>query len=212
MLGAYGLQTRLVEERLAEQLGVSRTPVREALVRLAADGLVVSREGGYFVALPDLTQLRDLYEVRIALEFKGLSRALESEAMHHNVSLLEPLRDQWAGMLKDRPAPEPEFVLVDEDFHVVLSRASGNTVLTDTLISINTRIRSVRMYDYLTEDRIEATIVEHLEVVELVLSDRLPEALAAMHRHVGESRDVVEQRAARAITQMALHRPNGERP
>jgi DNA-binding GntR family transcriptional regulator len=65
------------------------------------------------------------------------------------------------------------------------------------------------MYDYLTEDRIEATIREHLGIVERVLARQLPEALSAMHRHVGESRDVVEQRATRAITQMALHRPRG---
>ncbi len=209
MLGEFGLQSRLVEERLAQQLGVSRTPVREALVRLSADGLVSLREGGYFVVMPDLTQLRDLYEVRIALELKGLARALESEAVVHDVMLLEPLRDQWLAMLKDRPSPDPEFVLVDEDFHVTLSRSSGNPVLTETLVAINARIRSVRMYDYLTEDRIEATIREHLGIVERVLARQLPEALSAMHRHVGESRDVVEQRAARAITQMALHRPRG---
>jgi DNA-binding GntR family transcriptional regulator len=207
MLGEFGLQSRLVEERLAVELGISRTPVREALLRLVADGLVIRRTDGYYVALPDLSQLRDLYEVRIALELRGLSRALESEAVSHDLAEVEMLRDQWAAMLRDLPVPDPQFVTVDEDFHVQLSRASGNVVLTETLASVNARIRSVRMYDYLTEDRIEATVREHLEIAELVLGERLPEALAAMHRHVGESRDVVERRAAHAITQMALHRP-----
>src|SRR6195952_2552196 len=79
MLGEFGVHTRLVEERLATALGVSRTPVREALVRLLSDGLVARHEGGYYVAIPDLSQLQDLYELRITLELRGLTRSLESE-------------------------------------------------------------------------------------------------------------------------------------
>src|SRR5882757_9765675 len=63
MKGEFGVQTRLVEERLAATFGVSRTPVREALVRLLADGLVIRHEGGYYVALPDLSRVRNLYEL-----------------------------------------------------------------------------------------------------------------------------------------------------
>lgn len=206
MLGRFGLQTRLVEERLAADLGVSRTPVREALVRLLADGLVVRREGGYYIALPDLSQLRDLYDLRVTLEVRGLTRAIESDAVVHDVSLLEPLRDLWRGMEADQPDPDPHFVIVDEDFHITLSRASGNAAIADSLLAVNARIRSVRMYDFLTEDRIERTIAEHLEVVELVLAGRVDDGLVALRRHVGISAEVVEQRAARAITAMALHR------
>jgi DNA-binding GntR family transcriptional regulator len=72
--------------------------------------------------------------------------------------------------------------------------------------TVNTRIRPVRMYDFLTTDRVESTIDEHIEIVELVLAHRLDEALAALHRHVGESMEVVEQRVLGALTQMALHR------
>lgn len=206
MLGAFGVHSRLVEERVATELGVSRTPVREALVRLLADGLVVRQDGSYFVALPDLTRLRDLYELRITLELRGLSRALESESVRHNPGILEPLRDQWRAMRDDPPEPDPQFVMVDEDFHITLSRASGNSAMTETLESINARIRAVRMYDFLTADRIERTVLEHLQVVELVLADRIDEALKRLHEHVGLSMAVVERRAASAISRMALNR------
>jgi DNA-binding GntR family transcriptional regulator len=206
MVGAFGLQTRLVEERLASELGVSRTPVREAMVRLLADGLVIRHDGGYYAALPDLTQLRDLYDLRITLEIRGLSRAVESSAVVHDASLLEPLRDQWRSMSADRPDPDPQFVVVDEDFHVTLMRASGNAVLTSSLEAVNSRIRAVRMYDFLTEDRIERTITEHLAIVEFVLAGSAAEGLVALRRHVGVSMEVVERRAARAVSQMALHR------
>ncbi|MDT4938488.1 MAG: hypothetical protein QOG80_2159 [Pseudonocardiales bacterium] len=206
MLGEFPVNSRLVEERLAQLLGVSRTPVREALVRLLTDGLVNRAEGGYYVSLPDFTGLRDLYDLRITLELRGLVRAIESDAVRHDAGLLEPLRDSWRGMWDDRPEPAPEFVATDEDFHVTLLRSSGNAALTQTLLSVNARIRPVRMYDFLTEQRIELTISQHLQIVEAVLACDMDDALLALRRHVGESLEVVERRAARAITQMALHR------
>jgi DNA-binding GntR family transcriptional regulator len=209
MMGEFPVRSRLVEERLASLLGVSRTPVREALVRLQTDGLVHRFEGGYFVTLPDYTGLRDLYDLRITLELRGLQRAVDSPSVRHDAAILEPLRDSWRGMWDDRPDPAPEFVATDEDFHVNLSRASGNAVLTDTLLSVNARIRPVRMYDYMTEQRIELTIKQHLEIVEAVLAGRVDDAVYALGRHVGESLEVVERRAAQAITRMALHQSGG---
>lgn len=207
MAGEFPLQVRLAEERVATRLGVSRTPVREALVRLLADGLVVRHDGSYYAALPNLVQFRNLYELRIVLEQRGLVRAAESACVTHDLALLEPLRDAWRALAEDLPEPSPEFVLMDEDFHVTLLASSGSDVLADTLRSINARIRSVRMYDFITEDRIDCTVREHLEVVESVLASRLDEALAALRRHVGISMEVVERRAARAISQMAVGGP-----
>jgi DNA-binding GntR family transcriptional regulator len=206
MLGDFGIQTRLVEERLATELGVSRTPIREALVRLVADNLVVRRPDGYYVALPDLTQLRNLYELRITLELRGLTRAIEPGIVRHDRELLEPLLDQWRGFARDLPEADPMFVLLDEDFHVTLSRASGNVELTACLSAVNARIRAVRMYDFLTTDRIERTVAEHTKVLELVLADELDEALTSLHKHVGISMEVVERRAAQAISHMAMNR------
>jgi DNA-binding GntR family transcriptional regulator len=206
MVGEFALNSRLVEERLAAMLGVSRTPVREALVRLLADGQVTRIDGGYFVATPDFSDLRDLYDLRITLELRGLTRGLEIDSVTHDAALLEPLRDQWRAMWDDRPDPSPDFVLMDEDFHVTLLRSAGNGVLSTTLESVNARIRPVRMYDFLSEQRIELTISQHLGVLEHVLTNRLSEALGALSAHVGESMEEVERRAARAITQMALHR------
>jgi DNA-binding GntR family transcriptional regulator len=206
MMGGFGAQDRLGEERLATELGVSRTPVREALIRLASDGLLVRQDSGYYPVLPDLTELRDLYELRVTIELRGLARAMESDAVTHDPSVLESLRDAWRAMAAEPPPPDPQFVLLDEDFHVTLSRAAGNPALTAALETVNARIRLVRMYDFLTEDRIASTIAEHVEIVELTMAGRLAEAHTALHRHVGDSMEVVEQRVVRALTAMARHR------
>jgi DNA-binding GntR family transcriptional regulator len=214
MSGEFSYRDRLAEERLAALLGVSRTPIREALTRLASDGLVEKRpDGGYYPAEPDLGGLRDLYEIRVTLELRGLQRAVESGTAH-DPALLEPLRDSWRALLSDPPVPDPDFVAIDEQFHITLSRASGNIELANMLDAINARIRPVRMHDFVTADRVHLTIVQHLDIVEKVLSGDLDASVLALRRHVGESMDVVEKRAAHAITQMVLSRgrTSGLRP
>jgi DNA-binding GntR family transcriptional regulator len=156
--------------------------------------------------MPDLTQLRNLYELRITLELRGISRAVESGIVKHDAAVLEPLRDQWRALASDLPEPDPMFVLLDEDFHIRLSEASGNSELTDMLRGVNARIRAVRMYDFLTADRIERTVAEHTEIAELLLAAKLDDALISLHQHVGISMEVVERRAATAFSHMAMNR------
>ncbi len=68
LLGEIRPNERLVETELASRLQVSRTPVREALQRLASDGLIVSRLPGWVVYEHSPMEIRDLYEARVALE------------------------------------------------------------------------------------------------------------------------------------------------
>jgi DNA-binding GntR family transcriptional regulator len=199
MSGRVSPFERLTEERLAERHGVSRTPVREALARLQADGIVVKRDSGLHLYVPSFHELTDLYELRITLELRGLTRALEDPTVHHDRARLEAELDRWYGFRDDRPAPDAGFVAQDERFHATLLDTSGNPALTSALDQANRRIRSVRMYDYLTEDRMAATITEHIGIAELVVRDRLPQALEALRAHVGASREVVMERAAAAL-------------
>ena len=69
---------------------------------------------------------------------------------------------------------------------------------------MNQKIRAVRMHDFVEQDRITATIDEHMAILRLVLARELPDALTALHKHVGESLEVVMQRATQAMTRMAL--------
>jgi DNA-binding GntR family transcriptional regulator len=204
--GVFATRERLGEERLADLLGVSRTPVREALARLHAERLLGRYDdGGYYVAEPDLAGLRDLYELRITLEIRGLTRSIEGFE-RHDPALLEPLRDHWRALQRDLPEPAPDFVEVDESFHSELSRASGNLALAETLETVNARIRPVRMHDFLTEDRIAATVAEHLGILEAVLAQDVELSARRMREHVGDSMAVVQHRAARALTRMTLQR------
>ncbi|MEU5842392.1 GntR family transcriptional regulator [Rhodococcus sp. NPDC047139] len=205
MSGTPSPDERLSEERLAEQYGVSRTPVREALARLVSDGLVERREHGLYPYRPRFDDLADLYELRTTLELRGIRRALEGEPVRHDPDLLGAELERWYDIRNDPPDPDAGFVTLDERFHLTLLASSGNRALCDALASVNAKVRPVRMFDYLTPDRISATVDEHIEVAELVLADKLDEAYDLLLAHIDTSRSVVVQRAeeARAFARLA---------
>jgi DNA-binding GntR family transcriptional regulator len=206
LFGEYSLGARLVEERVARRIGVSRTPVREALLRLHTEGLVTKHPGGgYSPTVPNIAEVRELYEVRAALEHAAMYRPRTS-GRPHDAAALTSLRDDWVALGASTTPASPEFVEHDEAFHVRLAAASGNRELAVLLQRVNERIRIVRMRDFLTGDRITQTIEEHLGLLDLVLAGDLDGAVEAYGAHVQASFDVVEQRVAGALLQMAANR------
>ena len=112
------------------------------------EGLVArSADGGYSPVAPDVSNMKFLYEVRAGLELQSLRRP-QLAGLTHDHGLLEALRDDWRSLASsDADQVSPEFVLVDESFHVTLSEAAGNPVATDMLRQVNERIRLVRMQE-----------------------------------------------------------------
>lgn len=204
MLGEFPSGQRLAEEQIAEQLEVSRTPVREAFVRLHSDRLLKRfSDGGYYVADIDLFDLRDLYELRLTLELRGITRAVEPGISHDRQALTD-LLDVWQAIKADPPEPDGSFIELDESFHLSLLRASGNLALVEMLETLNVRIRPVRTYDFLDADRITTSIAEHLGIATALLDGEILLAADLLREHIGASLEVVEERAASAIRQRAL--------
>ena len=203
LAGDFRLGSRLKEVRLATLLGVSRTPIREALLRLHTEGLLDRHpDGGFQPLVPDVTAIAWLYEVRTALELDAIRRPARLDETHDRTAIEALVRD-WAGLAADVPEPSPQFVLVDESFHLALADAAGNPVLVEQLRQINERIRTVRMLDFLTEDRVAMTIAEHLDIAHAVLDGDLDVAEQHFLSHLDHSQSVVEQRVGAAIARMA---------
>lgn len=210
MNGRYEPGKRLGEERLAGNYGVSRTPVREALSRLAADGLVSREVDGLYPYRPRIDQLNDLYEVRLTLELRGLARAAADPDIAHDPDLLGPELDRWYRLRDAPPGPDAGFVESDERYHLTLLASSGNPQLAEALKVVNNRIRPARMFDYFTAERMESTIAEHIAIAEGALDGRYSEATAILTRHIETSRSIVVGRAEAALTW--AHLANAVRP
>jgi DNA-binding GntR family transcriptional regulator len=196
---------RLVEERLAEEFNTSRTPVREALRRLEGDGYLVRGLGGSLQpALPDVDSMSDSYDVRMVIEELSVRRA----TVAGDRAALGAIRDDWvalsASLSRDRfRIPGPDFVYTDERFHQAIATATGNQVLTRMLSELNDRIRTLRIQDFTTPDRVEATIAEHLEIINTVLLGDADAAATFMRAHVQRSALIVRERATAARSRMA---------
>lgn len=198
---------RLVEEHLAEQFSTSRTPVREALRRLESDGHIVrDPAGGVRPNPPRVSSMRDVYAVRFVLEDLVVTLAARGGERADRAALLR-LREDWIELRDDWPALRdriewPDFVHADESFHLGLARASGNRAAVRYLRDVNERIRVLRIHDFTTEDRIDATITEHLEIVEAACAGEVATATALMATHVEASAAVVEQRVGELLARM----------
>lgn len=204
LMGDFPPGQRLGEERLAARLGVSRTPVREALSRLHSEGLVERlHDGGYGPTLVDLHLIRELYEIRFALERCALGRPARGGPPHDLESLLV-LQSDWADLelpLDDEDV-DVDFVLLDEDFHERVAAAAGNAALVDQLHKVNERIRIVRMQDFRTVERVAQTVEQHLGVLDRLIDGDLVEAERRLVGHLDESLAVVEARATVTIGRM----------
>jgi DNA-binding GntR family transcriptional regulator len=195
---------RLVEQQLAEEFDTSRTPVREALRRLEGDGHIVrDRGGGMCPSVPSVKSMRELYEVRVALEELCARRAATSGDRGRIEAIDQDWRALDAAWNDTRALPRgPDFVFADEGFHRALAGASGNDVAEMLLGDLNDRIRVLRIYDFTTDDRIGATITEHLEIVGCVLARDADAAAAFMRAHVQRSALVVRERVGSALARM----------
>lgn len=198
---------RLVEEHLAERFQTSRTPVREALRRLEADGHVVrDPAGGSRPNPPRVTAMRETYEVRLVLEELVVRRAAarepgaDADGLARLVAEWHDLRERWPALRDEIEGPD--FVHADERFHERLARLSGNRAAVRHLREVNERIRVVRIHDFTTPDRIDETIAEHIEVAEAVVAGDADLACALMRAHVAYSADVVERRVGDLLAHM----------
>ncbi|MGV9409411.1 GntR family transcriptional regulator [Nocardia sp. NPDC003693] len=204
MNGRVKFSQRLTEPKISTRFGISRTPAREALAMLCSDGLLRRDEVGFSPVRPSIPLVRDLYELRITLELGGIQRAITNPGVRHDHALLWAERERWLALRANPPVQEPSFVVVDEKFHVALLTASGNTEMVRALVAVNARIRHVRMYDFMVNNRIEVTIAEHLAILDAVLAEDLPLAYDLLRLHIGESLDVVLDRVSRAMVAMSL--------
>ncbi|MEU7765909.1 GntR family transcriptional regulator [Nocardia sp. NPDC049190] len=207
--GAIVPTERLSEERLADLYGVSRTPVREALARLQADGLVERLTDGLFPHRPRLDELDHLYELRIVLEARGIqrvrSRAPESSPTH-NLALVRAELDTWRTLRDNPPEPGPALVAADEVFHTALLAAAGNAVLADALTAVHLRVRPVRTLDPPTADRIATMTADHIEIAEHLLSGAVDAALDRLIAHIDAARARLLARAQSALRLAELGR------
>lgn len=181
---------RLTEEELCEEFSVSRSPVREALGMLAERGLVDKRaRQGYTVRRMDLTEIKELYDVRLILEKAVVERLCERGL---DAGVLAELEGRWTALLSGLPALAPNAAQEDESFHRRLADAAGNGALARMLADIDDRIHVVRLSDITNPERLRTTCADHLEIVGALKRRDRAAAVAALKRNIEWGKTNVE--------------------
>jgi DNA-binding GntR family transcriptional regulator len=189
---------RFSEAELGARLGVSRTPVREALFRLRTEGLLdVDSKSGWFVRPIDFGKLEQLYDLRVILESACVARlCAHAEA----APALDELKAAWLVPVADRLADGHAVGVLDEAFHATLVRAAGNDEIARVHWEVTERIRIIRRLDFTRADRIEATYIEHGKILRSVIQRKADAALLLLRTHIEQSKAEV-----RKITLATLH-------
>ena len=191
---------RLSEVELAERLGVSRTPVREALNTLATDGFLVASSRGFARRPLDIQEMQDLYEARMAVERESLRLAMEratAEQIRALITFLEHSKSVSPG------TPVRELVALDESFHLQIADMAGNAELRRMLASLNERIRFIRWIDMETVGR-DSTQKEHQQIARALKARDWVAGEHHLGAHIGLRREQIVEAITRGLARIYL--------
>jgi DNA-binding GntR family transcriptional regulator len=181
--------TRFSENEVALRARVSRTPVREALLRLQREGFLdVHHKSGWSVRPLDFDRFEHLYDARIVLELDAVRKLCASEPQEGPQSVLTALKKAWLVPPKQRLTDWIEVAQLDEAFHATLVEAAGNPELARMHADVTERIRIVRRLDFTQAERIQYTYEEHAAILRAVLARKLQQSMLLLRSHIEQSK------------------------
>jgi DNA-binding GntR family transcriptional regulator len=199
---------RFSENEIAAQLGVSRTPVREALYRLRDEGYIdVASKSGWTVRPFEFETFEHLYEVRTLLELAAVRKLCEMVP----APALDELKEVWLAPHPERLDDGREVGRLDETFHRTLVVAAGNAELARIHGEIADRIRIVRRLEFTVIDRIAKTYAEHAQILRAILRRKLEQSSMLLRTHIELARAEVRKITLHklALARDAAAAPNG---
>lgn len=197
--------TPLSENELAQELGVSRTPVRESLILLREEGLVqVFPQIGSFVSRVDLDRVTQAQFVREAIECASLSEIAASVTPLDTAELRENLKEQRRALAEENV---DDFFQLDEDFHYGLLRLASHESAWATVTSAKAHLDRARRMSLFEIGSVSALIEQHSDVVDAIEKRDAAAAVGALRTHLrGVFEDIERIQAASP----QLFAPRGE--
>lgn len=176
---------RLMEIQLAEELGVSRTPVREAIRKLELEGYVIMMpRRGTYVANLSIRDVNEVFEIRTTLDSLACGLAAEritDEELEHLQRLLVAI----GGYIEDNDMDK--IVETDMEFHDLLYQASRNSRLIGIIFNLCEQLTRFRSTSMSYPGRLQATHEEHCRIVEAIAQGNVQEAQAAAEHHMEQA-------------------------
>lgn len=182
--GELSLGSKLSEQRLADTLGVSRSPVRDALAALASEGLVtISPKRGTFVFTPDLKAVDESCEHRVILETAAIRLGIE----RNHETLMRRLEQSCKEMQSALDANDPHrYTLGDHEFHNTIIECAENRALAKSYHLAISPIKALRTHLFtIMSENTDRSLSEHVAVFEAVRGTDPGLAASLLGEHVG---------------------------
>lgn len=192
LMGELKPGTKLREVSLAQQLGVSRTPVREAIRMLELEGLVkmVPRKGAHVANITE-KDLTDALDVRNALEKLAIELACERITEKH----IEDMKDNCKEFEIAIPSHDAQkLAAIDEQFHDIIFSATYNTRLIQMLASLRQVLYRYRLECLKDENTHEQMLREHLTIIDNLEKHNVEEATGNIAAHITNQAHIVSKR------------------
>lgn len=178
---------RLVQERLAEELDVSRTPVREALLRLEQEGVLQRADrAGFVIRTITLDEVRDIYQARQAIE--GFSARLLSD--RGSAEVFEVLRGLIGREENDVARTAKAYFDANRSIHRAFVQHTENPYLLDLFDGIWNRGSSFRMFAAIDNVNLARSLGAHSALVDAIETGDADHAAAAMRAHIADGLDL----------------------
>ena len=179
--------TRLGDSQLADEFGISRTPLRDAIRMLAEEGLVINspQKKGYFVYQPSAEDINEIFELRLFLDLAAATKLI-TEVFPKDPSALLRLQEAYRA---ERENQDVDFVQQDEDFHDTIIQLCHNTRMAAIYSDLRSQTRAFRSVTAQDKKRIDKAQNFHEMIYTGFLNMDLDATLAAIRRHVEYSRE-----------------------
>lgn len=184
--GKFPRGTTVTEMNLVTELGVSRTPIREAIHRLEQEHIIETTTKGILILGVTKKDLRDIFEIRLRIE--GLASA--EAAKRITPEELDQLRETVELQEFYVPKNDAEHIRgMDSRFHLLLYKFSGNTALSDALLPLHKKVMKYRLASVSNHSRASSSAAEHRLILEAIERRDPAEAEARTVEHIKNAMD-----------------------
>ena len=191
MTGQIKPGTRMMEIDLAESMGVSRTPVREAIRQLEKDNLVtIEPRRGAYVSDISAVDLEDMLIVREPLE--GLATYLATQRItDEQIEVIKNMNDEYEAALRDKD--KEKMIQSDTHFHNLITQASGNEYLINILLDLQEQVLRFRYIYFKSMKRAEEVVNEHRNILDALEKRDAEAARTYSKEHIKKLREAITQ-------------------
>ncbi|MEC0233520.1 GntR family transcriptional regulator [Paenibacillus kribbensis] len=182
--GVFKPGERIVESKLAKEMNLSRTPIREAIRVLENEGLVVIDEKSRIIVYnPTVKDVEDVYQCRMALESLAVKLSVQ-RASDQEMAEIEKVLELCNNKIEQREYDKDEVIDLNFQFHNLIIHYSANDLLQKHLNSIKSRLHLYRILNFQGDDRAQIIYNEHKKIFDYMKEKNETKAAEAMVEHL----------------------------